>query len=421
MTDNEKLYGKEQLLHFMEKNPIKDPTHARRQLSGRKSGFGLPLIPQTKPKAALLTIALLFSLGGGTSLAANDALPGDTLYPIKVNINERIEGMLAVNEEAKAEFELEKIEVRLQEAEKLAQKNEASEEKISKVEFRLDKHLERLDERADKFEEKGNEAKAEELRARLEAMLEVHSEVLSSLEDYLDQLAADLGPETELEGEIEIKSKGNGLGRLIAKIELKTSTADEDEAEEENEEEDDDEDEDEEENEEDEDEDKFPKKPALNAQALVENRMASTLSFYEKMGAKVNAEITDEAQAHLDEAETLYAEGQAQIEAESYADAFASFRKAHKEIQKAHSRIAASIGLNPDIDLSEEDENEEDEESEDEDRVEDEEEEEDKDDEEEDENEEEEDEASNIETDTEASINSPFARIWTKTKTKIGF
>ncbi|MDX1608334.1 MAG: hypothetical protein R3251_03940 [Candidatus Spechtbacterales bacterium] len=427
MTENEKLYRKEQLLQFMQKNPVKDTAHARHQLSKRGYLFGaLQLIPQTKPMAALLIIALLFSFGGGTSLAANDALPGDALYPVKVNINERVEGIFAFNEEAKAEFHLEKAELRLREAEELAEKNEANESNIIKVEYGLEKHIERLEKRADKFEEKGNKAKAEELRARLEAMLEVHTEFLSALQIYLDSLNSELGPEIN---KIKIEGKENALGRLIIKIES------ENEEEEEGEDENEDEDEDDEE----EDENNGPsQEAALNAQVLVEKRMKMTIDFAKKMNAKTNAEINEEAQSHINSAEELYNEGTAQLEAENYTDAFASFRAAHKEIQRAQSKIAANMGLSFEFDDDDEEDEEEEEEDreenededeeddEDENEDEDDEEEEDDDDEEEEENEDEDDkEEENSENNTtiesEANITTPFARAWTKTRAKIGF
>src|SRR5262245_19259786 len=42
------------------------------------------------PMPVFAVIAIIALLGGGTSFAAQGALPGDTLYPIKVNVNEKI-------------------------------------------------------------------------------------------------------------------------------------------------------------------------------------------------------------------------------------------------------------------------------------------------------------------------------------------
>src|SRR6185369_7748217 len=46
-------------------------------------------------------IAILVLLGGGTSFAAQNALPGDALYSVKVNVNEQVEGLLSLSAESK--------------------------------------------------------------------------------------------------------------------------------------------------------------------------------------------------------------------------------------------------------------------------------------------------------------------------------
>ena len=47
-----------------------------------------------KPMTALL-IAVLVVIGGGTSYAAQTAVPGDFLYPVKTEVNENIESAFA--------------------------------------------------------------------------------------------------------------------------------------------------------------------------------------------------------------------------------------------------------------------------------------------------------------------------------------
>ena len=51
------------------------------------------------PIALILTLAVLASTG--VSLAAEQALPGDFLYPIKVGVNERVQASLAATPKAK--------------------------------------------------------------------------------------------------------------------------------------------------------------------------------------------------------------------------------------------------------------------------------------------------------------------------------
>lgn len=64
---------------------------------------------------ALMT-AIVFLFTGGASVLAEQSLPGDSLYAIKVNVNEPIREFTTVGGEAKAKLAVETTERRLQEA-----------------------------------------------------------------------------------------------------------------------------------------------------------------------------------------------------------------------------------------------------------------------------------------------------------------
>ena len=65
-------------------------------------------------------LLLLAALTGGTSFAANSALPGDALYPVKINLNENVESLLAVTPTTDAQVATKHAMLRLQEAKLLA-------------------------------------------------------------------------------------------------------------------------------------------------------------------------------------------------------------------------------------------------------------------------------------------------------------
>src|SRR3989344_2979449 len=71
-----------------------------------------------KPLTLVAVVVLL--LGGGASLAAEKALPGEFLYPIKVNFNEEMRALWAISATAKANLDTELATRRLEEAEKLS-------------------------------------------------------------------------------------------------------------------------------------------------------------------------------------------------------------------------------------------------------------------------------------------------------------
>ena len=67
-----------------------------------------------------LFVVLVVFIGGGTTSAAQGALPGDLLYPVKVSINEKVEVALAPTPAAKAEVQVRLAERRVEEAQKLS-------------------------------------------------------------------------------------------------------------------------------------------------------------------------------------------------------------------------------------------------------------------------------------------------------------
>jgi hypothetical protein len=61
-------------------------------------------------------VLLILVSTGGVSIAAEHALPGDSLYSLKLNLNEQVRGLAAITPEAKAKFALEVTDRRLKEA-----------------------------------------------------------------------------------------------------------------------------------------------------------------------------------------------------------------------------------------------------------------------------------------------------------------
>ena len=78
--------------------------------------YSFPL--RTMPLFALIA-ALVLSAGGGAALAAEAALPGDFLYPLKVHVNEEVMAKFNLSAEAKAAFETDLAERRITEVQQL--------------------------------------------------------------------------------------------------------------------------------------------------------------------------------------------------------------------------------------------------------------------------------------------------------------
>ncbi len=66
------------------------------------------------------TLAAVVLLGGGTTILAQQSLPGDTLYPIKQQVNEKIAVAISGDEDARLDTELDQISGTLDDEEKVA-------------------------------------------------------------------------------------------------------------------------------------------------------------------------------------------------------------------------------------------------------------------------------------------------------------
>lgn len=111
----------------MTENPVKATLFSR-------PGFFRASFTRIAWYQPLLAALVLIVLAGGTSYAAEGALPGDALYGIKVNINEPIQGLAAATSEEKAKWNAARATRRLEEAEILAAHNKLNDETRVQVE-----------------------------------------------------------------------------------------------------------------------------------------------------------------------------------------------------------------------------------------------------------------------------------------------
>ena len=169
------------------------------------------------PIIAYVLIAAL--VGGGVTVAAEQAVPGEILYPVKVAVVEKVGEALAFSAEAKADWEAKLAARRLEEAAKIEAKEELAAEKKAELkaelEERFEKHAERVQERIAKLEAKGKARVAAKVAERFERSLEAHKDVLAKVGMALDKVAEiklelelKAAAEAEVEVEDEIEEEG---------------------------------------------------------------------------------------------------------------------------------------------------------------------------------------------------------------------
>lgn len=97
-----------------------------------------------RPMIALALCAVLV-VSTTTAAAAEQALPGDLLYPIKVHVTEEVRALATRNTETRAAWELERAERRVDEAILLEGEQRLTDEYRDSLEQSIDKHLARAE------------------------------------------------------------------------------------------------------------------------------------------------------------------------------------------------------------------------------------------------------------------------------------
>lgn len=100
----------------------------RNEYSLRQSNWRLvPTFKELQPKVyknikttAFSSMLVITLIGTVSAAMANDALPGDLLYPMKINVNEKVKLATALTSQERAQYQADLAVTRLQELEKLA-------------------------------------------------------------------------------------------------------------------------------------------------------------------------------------------------------------------------------------------------------------------------------------------------------------
>jgi len=159
--------------------------HGDPAIGGLASSYFTPnyLISLFKDKRMVtLTLALILALGGsGTVAAAEGALPGDTLYPVKVSIVEPLRGLANVSTEAEAEWEIRLAERRLDEAITLAARGRLDAETRASLENSITNHEQSAGTYIASLDASGEAQAAADLQFDLDSTLAARHNVLSTI------------------------------------------------------------------------------------------------------------------------------------------------------------------------------------------------------------------------------------------------
>ncbi|MEK6615715.1 MAG: DUF5667 domain-containing protein, partial [Bacteroidota bacterium] len=164
LTQDEKFAVRKNLLKYMSQNPVQEKHTIRSPWFASSSRF--------RGKKVLSAVVLFGVVGGGTlSFAAEAALPGDVLYPVKTGINEPVHRVVLFTPQEKADWDVRLVERRLDEISKLSESNSISPEAKARIENRLEIYTNRVKNNIDTFENEEDYEKANEVLEKLNTTL----------------------------------------------------------------------------------------------------------------------------------------------------------------------------------------------------------------------------------------------------------
>lgn len=174
LSSDEKQRTRWTLREYARMKPIRT-SRARMQVQSSSHWFAFRIRPM--PTMAAVMIVVLTS---GTAFAAENALPGDVLYNIKVSVNEPVLGAFAVSTEAKASWAIERAERRIEEAASLALSGTLDAKTGEELTARLEEHVTEAENEQAELE-KSDMLAAARVGTNLRVALLAHADILADV------------------------------------------------------------------------------------------------------------------------------------------------------------------------------------------------------------------------------------------------
>lgn len=306
------------LVSFMKLHPVRIPLGFRHIMKKWSDQFYfINLIPNIRIMPIALLITLLLS--GGVSYAAEGAMPGDVLYPIKINVNEEVRGLLTIQEDAKANWEARRAERRLEEAEELAVRGELRDEVRTRIAENFENHAERVHQIASRLRDNNN-PNAADIASRFETSLRVHAQILERLDEK--RQGHEGGTEAEDNLRTKVRERRNSILEIRNDVERRITEHAED----------------------------IPngKFAAERKKKAAEDKINEVKRLFEAKKGDLNKNTVSEVESKIKTAEELFLQGKAKFDEGAYGEAFVAFQRAIAAAQEAKILVETPYRLNLD-------------------------------------------------------------------------
>lgn len=146
-------------------------------------------------RAVAVGCAVLIFAGAGTSYAAEYALPGDPLYAVKTNVNERIRSALATTAASQANWNTQLTTRRLEEAEALAAQGKLTSVTASALQQQVSQATANFDTNVTAMTDaQSNNSAVASVKADMQATLDAHASVIAQISQVVPSSQPALAP-----------------------------------------------------------------------------------------------------------------------------------------------------------------------------------------------------------------------------------
>lgn len=159
-------------------------------------------------------------VGVGISYAAENALPGNVLYAVKVEVNERLWTWVAVSQEAQAEWSVVRTTRRLEELEQLATTGGLNDTLREEITSRLEQNTEAAN-KAIVSLKKDKISAAADTSSRLESSLRVHERMLVQVAEERADISSQIHVILDT-----VRKKAESVSEIRQEIEKEIADAD---------------------------------------------------------------------------------------------------------------------------------------------------------------------------------------------------
>ncbi len=180
LSKEEKETTRANILKFMQAHPFDGVSFEQPKQRATLAGyFGSPF--GRKLSYSLASLLIIFGSTSGVALAAQNSLPGDLLYPMKTQVNEKVLGWAMTSQEAKVNYEIGLVQLRLEEIEKISVQNKLDDKKSAATKVLLDSHITSAKSKISNIKKQKGKNAGIEASATLEASLNAHAKVLDTI------------------------------------------------------------------------------------------------------------------------------------------------------------------------------------------------------------------------------------------------